>query len=103
MYQSLQLKKDISEKNKDADEERKKKDKVDRMLRDAKLSLETRTNECKTIEDMISAYKEDIIKLEQKLKDLRVTFINQYSLSNFASTTGSNRHCKCRNYYLVPV
>jgi len=64
----------FSEKNKDADEERKKKNKVEGMLREAKNNLESRTNDCKSIEDMISAYKEDITKLEQKLKDLRVRF-----------------------------
>lgn len=47
------------------------------MLRDAKLCLETRTNECKSIEEMISAYKEDIAKLEQKSKDLRVCLTDE--------------------------
>ena len=51
-----------------------KKNKVEGMLREAKNNLELRTNDCKSIEDMISAYKEDITKLEQKLKDLRVRF-----------------------------
>ncbi|XP_063434533.1 cilia- and flagella-associated protein 58-like isoform X1 [Mytilus trossulus] len=80
-----ELKKDITEKNKDADEERKKKDKVDRTLREAKLNLETRTNACKTIEDMIAAYKEDITKLEQKLKDLRV--LNERSKKDYEVLT----------------
>ncbi|CAC5425876.1 Cilia- and flagella-associated protein 58 [Mytilus coruscus] len=80
-----ELKKDITEKNKDADEERKKKDKVDKTLREAKLNLETRTNACKTIEDMIAAYKEDITKLEQKLKDLRV--LNERSKKDYEVLT----------------
>ena len=52
--------------------ETRKKDKMERELKQAKVDLETRSTEMKTMQGQIDRYKADVTKLEQQLKEQRI-------------------------------
>ena len=56
----------------EAQREGRKKDKLERELRQAKADLDTKITETKTLAGQIERYKQDISKTEQQLKEQRV-------------------------------
>jgi len=70
----LQLTQDIQMRNNEAQRETRKRDKMDREMKQTKAELEAKASEIKTMQTQIQRYKEDIGKLEQQLKEQRVSF-----------------------------
>lgn len=68
----LQLKEDIQVRSNEAQREARKKEKIEKELKQAKNDLETRTAELKTKAGNLQRAQEDITKLEQQLKEQRV-------------------------------
>ena len=68
----LQLKEDIQVRSNEAQREARKKEKIEKELKQAKSDLETRTAELKTKAGNLQRAQEDITKLEQQLKEQRV-------------------------------
>lgn len=68
----LQLKEDIQVRSNEAQRETRKKEKIEKELKQAKSDLETRTAELKTKAGNLQRAQEDITKLEQQLKEQRV-------------------------------
>ena len=60
--------------NNEAQRETRKRDKMDREMKQTKAELEAKASEIKTMQTQIQRYKEDIGKLEQQLKEQRVSF-----------------------------
>jgi len=60
--------------NNEAQRETRKRDKMDREMKQTKAELEAKASEIKTMQTQIQRYKEDIGKLEQQLKEQRVRF-----------------------------
>lgn len=71
----LQLKEDIQVRSNEAQREARKKEKIEKELKQAKNDLETRTAELKTKAGNLQRAQEDITKLEQQLKEQRVGFL----------------------------
>ena len=69
----LQLKEDIQVRSNEAQREARKKEKIEKELKQAKNDLETRTAELKTKSGNLQRAQEDITKLEQQLKEQRVS------------------------------
>ena len=67
-----QLQQDIQVRSNEAQRESRKKDKLERELRQAKADLDTKGAEIKTLQGQIERYKLDINKTEQQLKEQRV-------------------------------
>lgn len=61
----------------EAQREARKKEKIEKELKQAKNDLETRTAELKTKAGNLQRAQEDITKLEQQLKEQRVSFCFQ--------------------------
>ncbi len=70
----LQLQQDIQVRSNEAQREGRKKDKLERELRQARGDLEQRTQDMKTLQGQIERYKQDMGKTEQQLKEQRVSF-----------------------------
>ena len=58
--------------NNEAQRETRKRDKMEREMKQTKADLDSKNSEIKTMQTQIQRYKEDIIKLEQQLKEQRV-------------------------------
>lgn len=72
IFHVLQLKEDIQVRSNEAQREARKKEKIEKELKQAKNDLETRTAELKTKAGNLQRAQEDITKLEQQLKEQRV-------------------------------
>ncbi len=66
------MQQDIQVRSNEAQRESRKKDKLERELRQAKADLDTKLTETKTLQGQIERYKQDITKTEQQLKEQRV-------------------------------
>ena len=73
-----QLQQDIQVRSNESQREGRKKDKLERELRQAKADLETKTAETKTLQGQMERYKQDITKTEQQLKEQRVGWIYDF-------------------------
>lgn len=69
---SQQLQQDIQVRSNEAQREGRKKDKLERELRQGKAELDNKAAEIKTLQSQIERYKQDIAKTEQQLKEQRV-------------------------------
>ena len=58
--------------NNEAQRETRKRDKMDREMKQTKADLDSKNSEIKAMQTQIQRYKEDITKLEQQLKEQRV-------------------------------
>ena len=70
----------------EAQREARKKEKIEKELKQAKNDLETRTAELKTKASNLQRAQEDITKLEQQLKEQRVGcqfILSEFSCFNF--------------------
>ena len=59
--------------NNEAQRESRKRDKMDREMKQTKADLDAKNSEIKTMQTQIQRFKEDIGKLEQQLKEQRVS------------------------------
>lgn len=59
--------------NNEAQRETRKRDKMEREMKQTKAELDAKGSEIKTMQTQIQRYKEDIGKLEQQLKEQRVS------------------------------
>lgn len=71
----FQLKEDIQVRSNEAQREARKKEKIEKELKQAKSDLETRNAELKTKTGNVQRAQEDITKLEQQLKEQRVNLL----------------------------
>mgnify|MGYP002259996915 CR=1 FL=1 len=71
-YHSLKLKEDIQMRNNEAQREARKKEKIEKELKQAKNDLEARNAELKTKTGNLQRAQEENTKLEQQLKEQRV-------------------------------
>ena len=62
--------------NNEAQRESRKRDKMDREMKQTKADLDAKNSEIKTMQTQIQRFKEDIGKLEQQLKEQRVSEFN---------------------------
>lgn len=69
-----ELQQDIQVRSNEAQREGRKKDKLERELRQSKADLETKTAETKTLQGQMERYKQDITKTEQQLKEQRIAY-----------------------------
>ncbi|KAL5022872.1 hypothetical protein ScPMuIL_002027 [Solemya velum] len=67
-----ELSQDIQMRNNEAQRETRKKDKMERELKQCKSDLENKNGEIKSMQGQIERYKQDMIKLEQQLKEQRI-------------------------------
>ncbi|KAL3864718.1 hypothetical protein ACJMK2_006491 [Sinanodonta woodiana] len=67
-----ELNQEIQMKNNEAQREARKRDKMDRELKQSKADLDAKSLDIKTMQTQIARYKEDITKLEQQLKEQRI-------------------------------
>lgn len=72
IYHSLKLKEDIQMRNNEAQREARKKEKIEKELKQAKNDLEARNAELKTKTGNLQRAQEENTKLEQQLKEQRV-------------------------------
>ena len=68
----VQLQQDIQVRSNEAQRESRKKDKLDRELRQSRTELDTKSSEIKTLQQQVERYKQDISKTEQQLKEQRI-------------------------------
>ena len=80
----FQLQQDIQVRSNEAQREGRKKDKLERELRQARADLEQRTQDMKTLQGQIERYKQDMGKTEQQLKEQRVSYRFHWSVSERA-------------------
>lgn len=80
---------DIQVRSNEAQREQRRKEKLDRELKQSKNELEQKTNEVKSMGSQCQRYKDDIDKLENQLKEQKVSifysflsayFVNSYCL-----------------------
>ena len=71
----LQLKQDILVKDNEAQREARRKDKLERDLRQAKSDLDAKSGEARQLQAQIEKYKADIQRTEQSLKEAKVSEI----------------------------
>ena len=64
--------------NNEAQRETRKRDKMDREMKQTKADLDSKNSEIKTMQTQIQRYKEDITKLEQQLKEQRVSDCHEF-------------------------
>ena len=64
--------------NNEAQRETRKRDKMDREMKQTKADLDSKNSEIKTMQTQIQRYKEDITKLEQQLKEQRVSDYHEF-------------------------
>ena len=81
MWGLFQLQQDIQVRSNEAQRESRKKDKIERELRQSKADLDTKGAEIKTLQGQIERYKQDIGKTEQQLKEQRVCSFNQFLIA----------------------
>lgn len=62
--------------NNEAQREARKKDKLERELKQAKADLDAKSSENKTMLAQIEKYKQDISKIEQQLKEQRASSLS---------------------------
>ena len=74
-YLSFQLNQEIQVKNNEAQRESRKKDKMERELKQAKADLDAKTGEIKNLQGRVENYKGDISKLEQQMKEQKVGYL----------------------------
>lgn len=74
-YLSFQLNQEIQVKNNEAQRESRKKDKMERELKQAKADLDAKTGEIKNLQGRVENYKGDISKLEQQMKEQKVSYL----------------------------
>ena len=72
-------------KNNEAQRESRKKEKMERELKTAKTELESKGGELKTKQNQLQKALDDISRLEQQLKEQRVSyaFLRFHTFSNF--------------------
>lgn len=58
--------------NNEAQREARKRDKMEREMKQTKADLDAKSSEIKTMQTQIQKYKEEINKLEQQLREQRV-------------------------------
>ena len=75
-----QLQQDIQVRSNEAQRESRKKDKLERELRQGKAELDNKASEIRTLQGQIDRYKQDIAKTEQQLKEQRVSGMHQHLL-----------------------
>lgn len=68
----FQLQQDIQIRNNEAQRETRKRDKLERELRQCKGDLENKTGDLKALQSQIDRYKQDITKTEGQLRDQKV-------------------------------
>ncbi|XP_041369085.1 cilia- and flagella-associated protein 58-like [Gigantopelta aegis] len=68
----LELNQDIQMRNNEAQREMRKKDKLERELKQTKADLDAKASDIKAMQTQIERYKQDILKLEQQVKEQRV-------------------------------
>ena len=73
MFFSIQLQQDIQVRSNEAQRESRKKDKLERELRQARTDVDQKTVDIKTLQTQIERYKQDMTKTEQQLKEQRVS------------------------------
>lgn len=71
----VQLKEDIQVRSNEAQRESRKKEKLEKELKGTKNELESKTAELKTKQTNLQRAQEDILKLEQQLKEQRVSVV----------------------------
>lgn len=77
---------DIQMRNNEAQRESRKRDKMEREMKQTKADLDAKQSEIKTMGIQIQRYKEDITKMEQQLKEQRVgNGLFQYSVFSWFS------------------
>ena len=69
----FQLNQDIQVRSNEVQRESRKKDKLERELKQSRAELDTKSSEIKTMQTSIDRYKQDITKLETQLKEQRVS------------------------------
>ena len=67
--------------NNEAQRESRKRDKMDREMKQTKADLDAKNSEIKTMQTQIQRFKEDIGKLEQQLKEQRVSGFSAFMAS----------------------
>lgn len=67
-----ELTQDIQMRNNEAQREARRKDKMERELKQSKADLDTRQSEIKNLQSSVERYKADVTKLEQQLKEQRI-------------------------------
>lgn len=80
MNYKFQLNQEIQVKNNEAQRESRKKDKMERELKQAKADLDAKTGEIKNLQGRVENYKSDISKLEQQMKEQKVGLLSNFSL-----------------------
>jgi aspartokinase len=68
----FQLTQDIQVRSNESQREGRKKEKIDRELKQAKADMDSKVSEIKSMSFSIERYKQDVGKLEQSLKEQRV-------------------------------
>lgn len=76
-----ELSQDIQVRNNEAQRELRKKEKLERELKQSRADLDTRTTEIKSMTLQIEKYKGDVTKLEQQLKEQRI--MNERTVKEF--------------------
>ena len=71
----LQLNQDIQVRSNEAQREQRRKEKLDRELKQSKTELEQKTNEIKGMQTQSTRYRDDISRLETQLKEQKVIII----------------------------
>lgn len=75
-----QLSQDIQVRSNEAQREQRRKEKLDRELKQTKTDLEQKSSEVKTMANQSQRYKDDIEKLENQLKEQKV-YYQSYTFS----------------------
>ncbi len=77
----MQLKQDILVKDNEAQRESRKKDKLERDLRQAKSDLDAKSGEAVQLQAGIERLKQDIGRTEQLLKEKKVSYCMSFTLT----------------------
>ena len=72
------MQQDIQIRNNEAQRETRKRDKLERELRQCKGDLENKTGDLKALQSQIDRYKHDITKTEGQLRDQKVNKTFKY-------------------------
>lgn len=83
LFIKFQLNQEIQVKNNEAQRESRKKDKMERELKQAKADLDAKTGEIKNLQGRVENYKGDISKLEQQMKEQKVGLQSDFVIGNF--------------------
>lgn len=83
LFIKFQLNQEIQVKNNEAQRESRKKDKMERELKQAKADLDAKTGEIKNLQGRVENYKGDISKLEQQMKEQKVGLQSDFVIAKF--------------------